>query len=58
MPDDVRSALERFQLFLGKHVDGGVIDEESGFTAANGQLLAAEFQMAHYQEPLDENPID
>lgn len=51
MPDDVRAALERFQLFLGKH-GGEVIDEESGFTAADGQLIAGEVEMSRaYSEP-------
>lgn len=42
MPDDVRQALERFQRFIERHPGGDVIDEESGFTAAE----------------VDENPIN
>jgi len=58
MPDDIAAALDRFQTFIGRYVGGGVIDEESGFTAADGQLLAGELQMSSADVPPDENPID
>jgi hypothetical protein len=58
MPDDVRAALDRFQQFLGRYAGDDVIDQESGFTAADGQLLAGEVEMSSAHSEPDENPID
>ena len=58
MPDDVRAALERFQQFIGRYAGGEVIDEESGFTAADGNLLAGEVEMSGAHTEPDEAPID
>lgn len=59
MPDDVRQALERFQRFIERHPSGGVIDEESGFTSADGMLLAGEIESASARAAeIEENPID
>lgn len=57
MPDDVRAALERFQQFLGKHSGGDVIDADSGFTVADGQLLAGEIEMTAHGQDAEEDPI-
>lgn len=57
MPDDVAAALERFQTFLGKHGAGGVIDEDSGFTVADGMLLVGEVQ-TNSHAAAEDNPID
>ena len=37
MTDELNAALKRFQQFVGRHASGDVIDEQSGFTAADGQ---------------------
>jgi hypothetical protein len=58
MPDDVNAALERFQNYAGAFSAGSVIDDTSGFTVADAQLLIGQIEMtAHYESP-DENPID
>lgn len=57
MPDDVAAALERFQTFLGKHGAGGVIDQDSGFTVADGMLLVGEVQ-TNSHTAAEDNPID
>ena len=57
MPDDVRAALERFQQFLGKHSGSDVIDADSGFTVADGQLIAGEVEMAAHGQDIEENPM-
>lgn len=58
MPDDVRAALERFQLFIGRYSGDDVIDQQSGFSAADGNLLAGEVEMSTVHTEPDENPID
>ena len=58
MNDELNAAMERFQLLIGRYATGDVIDEQTGFTAADGQMIAAEVQMAQHQEPPEENPID
>lgn len=58
MPEDVRAALERFQTFAGSFKSGAVIDEASGFTAADAQLLAGEIELAAHRDPADENSVD
>ncbi len=57
MPEDVRAALERFQNFLGKF-SGGIIDQESGFTVADGTMIVGEIEMSSAHSEPDENPID
>lgn len=59
MVEDVSAALDRFQNFLGRFGASDVVDHESGFTVADGILLAGEVEMASAQhiEP-DESPID
>lgn len=57
MPDDVKAALERFQNFLGTH-DGDVIDEGSGFTVADGMLLAGEIELGATRSEPEENTIE
>jgi hypothetical protein len=59
MPDDVRQALERFQRFVERFPPGGVIDADSGFSVADGMLLAGEVEL-HSGHPVDpdENPVD
>jgi hypothetical protein len=57
MPKDVEAALERFQSFLDRF-QGGVVDAESGFTAADGMLLVGEIQMSDAHREPDEDPID
>lgn len=56
MPLDVAAALERFQTFLGKFGSGGVIDEESGFTVADGMLLVGEVH-TNTHATAEDNPI-
>lgn len=46
MPDDIAAALGRFQAFLDRYDPVSTIDEASGFTAADGLLLAAELELA------------
>jgi len=58
MPDDVKAALERFQLFIGRYAGDEVIDQESGFTAVDGNLLAGEVEMSSAHTEPEENPID
>jgi len=59
MPEDVRQALERFQRFVERYPGGGIIDEESGFSVADGMLLAGEIESASSRAmEIDENPID
>ncbi|MEC3948380.1 hypothetical protein [Sphingobium sp. HWE2-09] len=59
MPDDVPAALERFQRFIGSFSSDAMIDADSGFTAADGILLAGEIEMAaHQPQADDESPID
>lgn len=59
MPDDVRQALERFQRFVERFPAGSVIDPQSGFSVADGMLLAGEIEMnARRRREPDENPID
>lgn len=55
MPDDVSAALERFQTFLGKFTE--MIDEDSGFTVADGMLLVGEVQ-TNSHAAAEDNPID
>lgn len=57
MPDDVRAALDRFQQFLGRYAGDDVIDQESGFSAADGQLIAGEVEMSSAHVEPDESPI-
>ncbi|MFX4083641.1 hypothetical protein ACKU27_00905 [Sphingobium yanoikuyae] len=57
MPDDVRAALNRFQNFLGRYAEQ-VIDEESGFSWADGMMLVGEVEMSTAHLPPDEQPID
>lgn len=57
MPDDVRAALERFQNFLGRFGEQ-VIDEESGFSWADGMLLVGEVEISTAHQRPDEQPID
>jgi len=45
MPEDVNEALERFRIFLDRFSLDATIDEESGFTANDGNLLAGEIEM-------------
>lgn len=58
MPDDVVAALERFQTFIGRYPGGEVIDKESGFTVADGMLIAGEVEMSAAHSERDESPID
>lgn len=58
MPDDVAAALERFQTFIGRYSGDEVIDEQSGFTVADGILIAGEVEMSAASPGPDENPID
>jgi hypothetical protein len=58
MPDDVRQALERFQRFIENRPPGTVIDEASGFSVADGMLLAGEIEMSSAHQAPDENPFD
>ncbi len=58
MPDDVRAALERFQNFVEAFGAGSVIDEASGFTTADAQLLIGEIELGTHPEPAEENPVD
>jgi hypothetical protein len=46
MPDDVQAALDRFQSFLEHYGTDEVIDQRSGFTANDAQLLIGEIEMA------------
>lgn len=57
MPEDVQSALERFQTFLGRFAGGEVIDQDSGFTVGDGMLLVGEVQTGHMSSD-EESPID
>lgn len=57
MPDDVRAALERFQNFLGRHAEQ-VIDEESGFSWADGMMLAGEVEMSTAHLRPDDQPVE
>ena len=58
MPEDVNAALERFQTFLERFPDGGLIDADSGFTVSDGMLLVGEIQMLGHRSEPDEYPID
>ena len=58
MPDDVRAALDRFQNFAGRFSGSEPIDQASGFTSADAQLLIGEIEMAAHSHAVDESPID
>ena len=57
MPDDVSAALERFQNFLGRYAEQ-VIDEESGFSWADGMLLIGEVEISTAHVRPHDRPID
>ena len=46
IPDDVRSALERFERFLSRFDQDDIIDADSGFSASDALLLMAEAESA------------
>jgi len=58
MPEDVKAALDRFQDFLGQHSGEDVIDPQSGFTVADGMLLAGEIELGATRSEPSENPVD
>lgn len=58
MPADVAAVLDRFQTFIGRYSGDEVIDEQSGFTVADGMLIAGEVEMSASHSDPDESPID
>ncbi|PSO09740.1 MULTISPECIES: hypothetical protein [unclassified Sphingobium] len=59
MPDEVCTALECFQRFIGSFSSGTIIDKDSRFAAADGILLAGKIEKAaHQRQSDDESPID
>jgi hypothetical protein len=59
MPEDVERALTRLYAFLEKFGEDAVIDADSGFTAADAQLLIGELEMAQLARRIEaQHPHD
>jgi hypothetical protein len=56
MPDDLREALQRFELFLESHGTDQVIDAASGFTTNDAYLLLGELEMTRSMVGGDNEP--
>lgn len=53
MTSDVRAALERFQNFVGRFSQSGIIDTASGFTTGDATLLIGEIELADAQRRVE-----
>lgn len=54
MTDDIQGALQRLELLLESRGTDVVLDEASGFTTNDAQLLLGELRLAQSQMPAGE----
>lgn len=55
MTSDVRAALDRFENFIGRFSQSGIIDAASGFTTGDAALLIGEIELADAQRRVEEH---
>lgn len=55
MTNDVRAALDRFQSFIGRFSQSGIVDAASGFTTGDAALLIGEIELADAQRRAEEH---
>lgn len=56
MTDDIQGALQRLELLLESKGTDTVLDEASGFTTNDAQLLLGELRLAQSKIPADGEP--
>lgn len=55
MTSDVRAALDRFENFIGRFSQSGIIDAASGFTTGDAALLIGEIELSDAQRRMEEH---
>lgn len=55
MTSDVRAALDRFENFIGRFSQSGIIHAASGFTTGDATLLIGEIELADAQRRMEEH---
>ncbi|CCW16312.1 hypothetical protein EBBID32_6450 [Sphingobium indicum BiD32] len=55
MTSDVRAALDRFENFIGRFSQSGIIDATSGFTTGDAALLIGEIELSEANRRMKEH---